>query len=154
MERVSTGDEQAERDRKGRWKAGESGNPRGRPKGARNRASVIVRELLDDAAGEVMKRVIAQAKRGNAVAMRLVVERLLPRAGREVRAEVPELAEAADVAHTLERIVSLAAAGEISLDEAQGFARLCELRRRAIETEELRVRIQALEGAPEDDVAY
>lgn len=84
------------------------------------------------------------------MALRLVVERLLPRAGREVRDELRSLARAGDLAAGLAEVIRLAAVGEISLEEAREFGRLLELERRAIETQELAVRLEALERLGEE----
>lgn len=111
---------------------------------------MVAREVLDAAAPEVMGRLVDMAREGDRVALRLVVERLLPRAGREVRDELRSLARAGDLAAGLAEVIRLAAVGEISLEEAREFGRLLELERRAIETQELAVRLEALERLGEE----
>src|SRR5512146_1323310 len=58
---------------------GQSGNPAGRPKGARNRASLIAEELLDGKAEAVFGKLIELACAGNIAALRLCTERLSPK---------------------------------------------------------------------------
>lgn len=63
------------------WKKGQSGNPKGKPKGTRNR-STIVRELLEakatDGDGQVVDQVIraliAKAMRGDVAAVRELMD--------------------------------------------------------------------------------
>lgn len=105
-----------------------------------------MREIIDAAAPEVMERCIEMAKDGDQVALRLVIERVLPKVGRVVEDELPEVAKrAGDLATGLQNVIRLAAEGRISLEEAKDFARLIELQRRAVETEELSVRLESLE---------
>lgn len=148
---LKTGDLQAERGPSGRFRAGRSGNPRGRPKGSRNRAQAIALRLLDEGAEECIRELVKQAKAGDKLALRLVVERIIPRAPRIVPDPVPSLARAGDVVSGLAEVVRLAASGALSLEEAAGFARLLELQRKALETDELAVRLEALEAAEREE---
>jgi hypothetical protein len=59
------------------WKPGESGNPKGRPKGSRNRASVIAEEFEKEGSA-VAQVVIQAAKNGDIHAANLVLQRLAP----------------------------------------------------------------------------
>ena len=58
------------------WKAGQSGNPAGRPPGR----GVIsrLRELLEPDAPEILQTMVAAAKSGDVQAARLILERILP----------------------------------------------------------------------------
>lgn len=51
---------------------------RGRPRGSRNKKSLVMQELLLDDGLEVLSTVIDRAKKGNPTAMKLVMERLIP----------------------------------------------------------------------------
>ena len=70
---------------------GQSGNPSGRPLGARNRASLAAEALLDgDAQG--YPKAINLALAGNTIALRLCLERILPpRRERIVGIPLPEI---------------------------------------------------------------
>ncbi|WP_342148162.1 DUF5681 domain-containing protein [Methylorubrum sp. SB2] len=45
----------------GRFEAGRSGNPNGRPKGARNKATIVVESLLEGEAEALTRRAIELA---------------------------------------------------------------------------------------------
>jgi hypothetical protein len=56
------------------FERGVSGNPAGRPKGARNRTSLMAEALTDSDAVAITRAVAAEAKRGDMVAARLVLD--------------------------------------------------------------------------------
>ena len=83
----------------GRFQKGMSGNPSGKPKGARARVTQLAEKLLDDDRDAIVRAVIAAAKNGDPTAMRLCVERLVPlRKGRPVVFDLPPVKTAADIA--------------------------------------------------------
>jgi hypothetical protein len=56
----------------------QSGNPAGRPKGARNKATVASETLLDGEAEAITRKAVEMALDGDTTALRLVMERILP----------------------------------------------------------------------------
>lgn len=63
----------------GKFLPGASGNPAGRPPGARNRSTQAALELLEGEAQAITKKAIDLALAGDIQAIRLCLERLLPR---------------------------------------------------------------------------
>lgn len=123
------------------------GNP-GKPKGARNKATLAVQELLEGEELAVGRAVIEKAKEGDGMAMRLVLERVCPvRRGRPVRFALPPLDGAGDLPKALGAVLTAVADGDVTPDEAVALSQVVEARRRALETEELETRISALEQA-------
>lgn len=59
------------------WSPGQSGNPSGRPKGSKNKKTVIVEEFENEGSA-IAKVVIAAAKAGDIQAANLVLQRLSP----------------------------------------------------------------------------
>jgi hypothetical protein len=57
---------------------GKSGNPRGRPHGSRNKATIAALNLLDGEAVALTRKAVELALDGEIAALRLCIERLIP----------------------------------------------------------------------------
>src|SRR3954447_2593247 len=110
------------------------GNP-GRPAGARNRVTLAAMALLEGEAEALTRRCVELALAGDTTAMRLCLERLLPK-GRSVRLQLP-MRTRADLDAATETVSEAMAEGAIVLDEVATLAGLIEARRRLLETTEL-----------------
>ena len=129
------------------FKPGQSGNPAGRPKGARHRTTVAIEALLDGEGEAITRKAIEAAKAGDMVAIRLVLDRICPpRKTRPIHIELPSVQDASGVAEAQQEVLRAACAGELLLDEAQALSGLLEGRRQALETQELEARLSELEG--------
>ena len=130
----------------GRWQRGQSGNPKGKPKGARH-ATVQALDLLGRNSGEeILLAIIRSAISGDARSAELVLRRIWPeQKGRPLFLDLPAISDSSSMLAALARIIEAAASGEITTDEGAGLAGLVEAQRRAIETGELAERIAALE---------
>jgi len=58
------------------FEPGQSGNPKGRPKGSRNQATMIAEALLDGEAEAITRRLVDKALEGDTAALRLCFDRL------------------------------------------------------------------------------
>jgi len=110
------------RDETGRFQPGRSGNPAGRKKGSKNRATLWAEAIESGDAEEVMQAVMARAKADDAAAQRFVLSRLLPPA-RERCIVLPGLPApsgwpAQDARAAFHIVRSALAAGEVSPGEA------------------------------------
>ncbi|MCP1905068.1 hypothetical protein ACVIHI_002576 [Bradyrhizobium sp. USDA 4524] len=118
----------------------------GRPKGARNKTTVMAEALLSQDIESVVGKVVSKAKRGDMQAARLILDRIMPpRRGRTVRFPLPKLETPADVVSALATVTKAMAAGQLSPAEAVEVAGVIEMQRRAIETQQLETRLHALE---------
>lgn len=137
-------------DRKYGRKAGgtfANGNP-GKPPGARHKVTLAVEAMLEGEAERLTRKAIDLALAGDTTALRLCLERIAPlRKGRPVVFNLPEVRTPADIVAALGAVVSAAADGTLTPDEAASLAGLIEIKRRAIETVEIEARLAALEGA-------
>ena len=107
----------------------------------------MARDLLDGAAEDVVNKLIEQARLGERFALRLVMERVVP-ARRDRRVELAELravSTASDLVTASGQVISLAAGGEISLEEAHAFMKLLAHQRAAVDAADLHTRVVALE---------
>jgi len=129
------------------FKQGQSGNPSGRPVGARNRATLAMESLLDGEAEAITSKAIELAKKGDGPALRLCMERIMPaRRDRPTAIKLPKLERAADAVKANAALVEGVAAGELTPAEASELAKLVESFIRAIEVTDVQDRLAKLEA--------
>jgi len=132
----------------GRFRKGQSDNPAGRPPGARNKATEAAELLLDGEAEALTRRALDLALEGDAAALRLCLDRVIPaRRQRAVRLDLPRVASAADLGATMAAITNAAAQGAVTPAEAAELARVVEIFVRAVETSDFERRLRQLEEA-------
>ena len=113
--------------RAGQVQRGQSGNPAGRPSGARNKATLAVEALLDGEAENITRKAIERALEGDTTALRLCMDRIAPaRRDRHITFAVPLIDSAADAVKAQGAIIEAAAAGEITPSEASELAELVQ----------------------------
>src|SRR5262245_10737442 len=133
--------------RKQGFQKGVSGNPSGRPPGARNYATRIAEELFDGQAEGVCNAVIKKALKGDMVAARIVVERLCPpRKDRPISFPLPKIEGAYDLSKAAIALLQSVADGNATLEEGASVMRLIEGTRKAIELAELEARLSEIES--------
>jgi hypothetical protein len=140
-----TGKKQGRGDVVTRFQPGASGNPGGRPKGARNRATKAAQDLLDGASGELVAALIEKARAGHPVALKLCIERIVPRAGHAVEIDLPAVRKAGDIATAVASVIEGCARGELTIEEADRIMSMLDRHRAALATDELLLRVAALE---------
>jgi len=129
------------------FQKGQSGNPNGRPLGARNQRTLALEELMDGEIEAITRKAIEAAKAGDIAAIRLVMDRVLPPArSRPISIDLPVLTDAASVSSAQAEILKAVAIGDLRLDEAESLSGLLEARRKSFETVELEDRIKELEA--------
>lgn len=129
-----------------RFKPGVSGNPKGKPKGARSLSSRFAEAILAEDAEAVIRKVIEKAKEGDMGAAKMVFDRIAPiRKGAPVHIKIASVSDAAGVAQATQNVLEAVASGSLTPDEATAISGLLEARRKAIETMELERRITELE---------
>lgn len=129
------------------FKPGQSGNPAGKPKGARNHATRSILKLIDGGAEEITRAVIDAAKGGDMAAARFILERIVPSAKeRPVSLKLPDTSTADGCSEAQSAILQAVGMGELLPGEGATLAGIVENRRRSIETLELEERITALEA--------
>ena len=124
--------------KQGQFPKGTSGNPKGRPTGARNKATITAEALLDGEASAITKKAIELAKAGDLAAIRLCLERILPpRKYRPLDVTVTKIESPKDILVAVNGTLSAVTSGRITMDEADAILRTIEAARKAMETEEL-----------------
>jgi hypothetical protein len=129
------------------FRKGRSGNPSGKAKGTRHRATMAVEALLEGEAEALTRKCIDLAKAGDTTALRLCMERLAPAMkSRTVNLSMPSIETADDVLKAQAEAIRAMACGEITPDEAATIAGVLEARRKSIETADLERRLVAVEA--------
>ncbi len=81
------------------FQKGQSGNPAGKPKGVRNRATLMAEKLMQDDAEQVVRGVVEKAKQADMTAAHLIIERIAPvRKGRPTTLDLPDAKTSTDLA--------------------------------------------------------
>ncbi len=131
------------------FQKGQSGNPAGRPRGARNRTTILMQNLLAEHAEAIGRKVTALAKNGDIAAIRICMDRLAPaRKDEPVAVELPPIETAADGVAAAATIVAAVAAGDLTASEAADLAKVVDIYVRALETKGFDERLTKLENRP------
>lgn len=130
----------------GRFPPGESGNPSGRPVGARHRTTLAIEALLEGQHEALTKKAIDKALEGDTVALRLCLDRIAPaRKDAPVAFDLPAIETAADVVGASSALLAAVAGGAVTPDEGGRVMALLTAHRAIVETHDLETRIKSLE---------
>ncbi|MGC9965691.1 MAG: DUF5681 domain-containing protein [Syntrophobacteraceae bacterium] len=131
----------------GRFQKGQSGNPKGKPKGARNRTTLIAQTLLDGQAEALVEKVVQLALDGDLTCLRICLERLVPpKRDAPIDIDLPDISAVADIPKLFSSLTAKLREGGITPSEARVLIDLAEAIRRLFELTELEQRIGALEA--------
>src|SRR6266568_4967224 len=101
-----------------KFQPGQSGNPAGRPPGARNKATIAREQELAERASKAVRDIIDWAQRGHAVAMRIVAEWARPSGtNRSPALELPPIACSDDAQAALQTVLEAFASGALTSRE-------------------------------------
>jgi hypothetical protein len=123
---------------------------RGRPRGSRNKRSLLAEQLLESHAEPVVRKALVEALRGDTPLLRTMLSYILPRR-RDVTVKTGPLPvhTVEELAQSSEEVFQRAVSGQITLPEAHELMDLIESQRRVIETRDLEARLRAVEKATE-----
>lgn len=132
---------------------GQSGNPKGRKAGSRNKASLAVEALLEGEAEALTRTAVELALGGDVTALRLCLERLCPpRRDRPLdpsSIKLPTLTPG-NLAQAQAAVARALAGGRLTPSEADALGKALEHHRRALEATELETRLARIEAAIEE----
>jgi Family of unknown function (DUF5681) len=130
------------------FEKGRSGNPAGRPPGARGKAALLAEALVEADCAMIVTRLIEAAKAGDVGAAKVLMDRLLPaKKDRHLQFELPRIETAVDASVALNCILEGVSAGEITPAEGDSLCKLVESSARIVELALLEQRVAALETA-------
>jgi hypothetical protein len=125
---------------------GQSGNPAGRPRGARNKKTIALEALLDGESEALMQKMIGMAKVGDDLAMRLCMERMLaPQRERPVPLHLPRIESEPDARRASAEVIAALGEGEITPKEAEHLMRAIAGAAVIMQSSEIAARLQRIE---------
>ncbi|MFA6915380.1 MAG: DUF5681 domain-containing protein [Parachlamydiales bacterium] len=111
-----------------------SGNPKGKIKGTRNKATLAAEELLTGQLETICQRLIQEALLGNMQAIKMILDRILPiKRDLSVKIEIPALKTTADALESMSVITQAVMKGDISPSEGEALSRIVDIYVKAIE---------------------
>ena len=129
-----------------RFKLGQSGNPKGKPRRAKNHATKLAEKLIDNQCEALFQKAFEMTLNGDMQALKLLIERLIPaRKDRPVKLDLPKIQSAQDIINVMGLIVENVGKGELEPEQAKALATILEINRKSIETAEIEERLLALE---------
>jgi hypothetical protein len=130
----------------GKYKKGCSGNPNGKPKGARNKSTLAAEVLLEGSLDKICKKVEEEALNGNMQAAKMILERFLPpRKDRPIEIDLPSIFTFDDVLNAIGFIVNAVGKGKITPSEGELLARTVESYSKALESCQFESRLKNIE---------
>jgi len=128
------------------FEKGLSGNPKGRPKGNRNRATVMAQALLDGEAEALIRKVVQLALEGDPACLRICLDRLVPRKkDSPIGFNLPEMGVVADIPKFFTSVAQTLRDGEITPSEAGTLIDMAGVFHKLLELVEIEARLSALE---------
>jgi hypothetical protein len=119
---------------------------RGRPRGSRNKKTMIAQQLLDEHAESILRKAMLKGLQGDSPMLQALLSYILPRPkDTPLKTEVLRTATAKELSQSLDVILKRACDGQITLTQAQQLAALIEARRQLLQTDEFETRLDILE---------
>ena len=131
---------------KGQFVPGTSGNPAGRPVGARNRSTLVAQALLEGEAEQLTRTVIDKALEGDGVALRLCLERLIaPKRDQALTVPIADLTKAENALTAMGEVIDAVKIGNLTPLEGQQMFELLDKWLKTVEVVEFAQRLATLE---------
>jgi len=133
-------------EKQGRFRKGKSGNPLGRPRGIRNKATIAEEALFEGEIEGICRKAIEEAKRGNIQAIQLVLDRILPpKKEASIFIDLPTMKTSPDILEAIHRVAQAVSRGELSPTEGDCLTRIIERQAKVIEMNDFEERLKKLE---------
>jgi hypothetical protein len=131
-----------------RYKKGQSGNPAGRPRGSRNKATLASEILLEGDAENITRKLIELALDGNMMAIKLCINLYhQARKGRLINLRLPTLKSPKDSTRAVAGIFKATISGEITTSEGEGLSNIVADYNKCYELQEMDERLREVEEA-------
>lgn len=130
----------------GQFQKGQSGNPKGKAKGTKNRATLAAEQLLQSDLDNICRRLVEEALIGNMQAIKLVLDRILPaKRDRTIDVKLPKLQTADDAVNAMSLIIDAVGSENITPGEGEAMSRVIDAFVRAVQAHDIEKRVSLLE---------
>ncbi len=134
-----------------KFQKGQSGNPKGRPKGLKDKRTKL-RQLLQPKAKKLVEKVINLALKGDMTAMRLCLERIIPPIrAKDEQVNIPGLNSSQSLSEQAKVVMSGIGEGQLTPSEGAAILTAIASKARIDEIDELEKRLTALEEKRDAD---
>ena len=130
----------------GRWKTGESGNPKGKTPGSGELQRL--RAAIGEHVPEIIAQLVTAARGGDVQAARLILERVLPPVKAIEQTQSIEIPKDGTLTNQGRAVLSAVADGELAPSQGAALIGAIGLLARITEVDELAARITVLEARP------
>jgi hypothetical protein len=128
------------------FQKGKSGNPAGRTKGSKNRATLLAIAAMEGELDAIVRSIIDAAKGGDMSAARLVVDKLIPAAkDRPIGISLPDLKELDGCREATATVIQSVADGDLLPGDGERLTAMIEFQRKGLEGAEIMRRLDAIE---------
>jgi hypothetical protein len=129
------------------FKPGQSGNPSGKPPGARHKATIAAQTLLDGEVEALTRKAVELALGGDTVALKICLDRIVPALKPKAQAVTLDQPLPSSLTETARAFVNAAASGQIPPDIAAQLVSAVASIARVEEMEDIKHRLEGLERA-------
>ena len=127
------------------FQKGQSGNPKGRTPGTKDKRTEL-RELLKPHAEKLVKKAVAPALKGDTTAPRICIDRIIPPVRESaVRVSLPDLNDADGCRKAQATVIESVAAGSLLPGEGGHLSAMIDFHRKGIEGAEIMERLRAIQ---------
>jgi len=137
----------------GRFRPGESGNPAGRPKGAKNKATLLAEEGMQEKVGAVVDKLVERALAGSTSAIRQFLDRTMPMPRGCIGFDLPDLRGPRGIADAQEELIIAVAARQVPARDAEQVMNLIDRFKSTPQTEKNMARYAEIEAEREQQAA-
>ena len=136
------------------WPKGKSGNPTGRPLGARNKATIFAEQLFAGEAEALTRKAIELALKGDTTALKLCLERVVPpQRDRTVTFDLRPTETVADASKAISDVLKAVSEGCLTPAEAEVICQILQMKGHIMSNALLEERLLRLEVMHENGVA-